>query len=403
MTVAYDPASPEFRADPYPALRRLRIEDPVHRREIGEERFWILTRYEDCMAVLRDPRCRAERFPDDVLERVAADPESPLAVMARVIRGMMLLKDPPDHTRLRLLVNKAFTPRVVESLRPRLERVVDECLEGVRGARTMDVMTDLAAPLPLIAIAELLGLPPEDRHLLKPWSDKLVTFLDGTIRDGSLMDAAKATTELREYLSLIVERRRVEPGDDLISRLIAAHEDDDRLSEDELYGTITLLLAAGHETTTNLIGNGMLALLRHPDQVERLRSEPALIRSAVEELLRYDSPVQLTSRIPAEEMVIGGRTIAPGEEINTSLGAANRDPAVFPEPDRLDIGRRDDRHLAFGFGAHFCLGAALARLEGQIAIGTLVRRLPTMRLEDDKPEWRPGFVLRGLHSLPVRF
>ena len=403
MPVEYDPHSPEFQRDPYPTYRRLRAEDPVHHRVFDEEHVWLLTRYADCEEVLRDPRCSASRFPEDWLRQVAETPDTPLAQMARATLGMMLLKDPPDHTRLRTLVNKAFTPRRVEALRDRLQGVVDELLDGVRDRGEMDVIADLAAPLPLIAIAELLGLPREDRAQLKVWSDRFVTFIDGTIRDAGLMEAAVATGELREYLSRIVATRREAPRDDLISGLISAHEAGDRLTEDELYSTITLLLAAGHETTTNLIGNGLLALLQHRDQLGKLRASPDLIRSAVEELLRFDSPVQMTSRVPTEDIVIAGKTILKGQEINTSIGGSNRDPAVFADPDRLDITRRDNRHLSFGWGVHFCVGAALARLEGQLAIGSVVQRMPDLRLEQDKFEWRPGIVLRGLRELPVKF
>jgi cytochrome P450 len=403
MTIEYDPFSPEFQRDPYPTYARLRSEDPVHHRMIDDEHTWLLTRYEDCVTVLRDPRCSAEKFPQPALEEIAATPESPLAQMARAVMGMMLVKDPPDHTRLRTLVNKAFTPRRVESLRVRLQGVVDDLLDAVRDRGKMDVIADLAAPLPLIAIAELLGLPAEDRAQLKLWSDRFVTFIDGTIRDAGLAEAAQATGELRAYLSDIVALRRDDPRDDLISALISAHEAEDRLTEDELYATITLLLAAGHETTTNLIGNGLLALLQHPDQLRRLRSEPGTIRPAVEELLRYDSPVQVTSRVPTENIVIGEKTIPAGHEINTSLGASNRDPEVFPDPDRLDITRNDPRHLSFGFGTHFCLGAALARLEGQLAIRSVAERMPGLRLDTDKFDWRPGIVLRGLRALPVSF
>ncbi len=403
MTIAYDPFSAEFQADPYPTYRRLRAEDPAHHRLFDDQDVWLLTRYEDCVAVLRDPRCSAEKFPSKILEEIAQDPKSPLAQLARISLGMMLVKDPPDHTRLRTLVNKAFTPRRVESLRPRLQRVVDELLDAVRDRGTMDIIADLAAPLPLIAIAELLGLPPDDRSRLKLWSDRFVTFIDGTIRDAGLDQAAVAVAELKSYLGGIIEERRRKPQQDLISGLVTAHEADDRLTEDELYSTVALLLAAGHETTTNLIGNGLLALLRNPDQLDQLRAEPELIRPGIEELLRYDSPVQVTSRIPSEDLEICGKTIPKGQEINTSIGAANRDPEVFAEPDRLDLTRGDQRHLSFGLGVHFCLGAALARLEGRIAIQSVVRRMRRLKLDTDKPEWRPGIVLRGLRALPVRF
>ncbi|MEE8557330.1 MAG: cytochrome P450 [Myxococcota bacterium] len=399
----YDPFSEEFQCDPYPTYRRLRELDPVHHRKIGEEHVWILTLYEDCATVLRDSRSSAEKFPRPLLEQIAASPESPLGIVARATLGMMLVKDPPDHTRLRTLVNKAFTPRRIEALRGRLQEIVDELLEAVRPRGRMDLISEIAAPLPLVAIAELLGLPPEDRQKLKIWSDRFVTFIDGTIRESGLDEAAAAVQELREYLRDFVDDRRARPREDLLSGLVTAHEGGDRLSEDELYATITLLLAAGHETTTNLIGNGLLALLRHPDQLEKLRANPDLIRTAVEELLRFDSPVQVTSRVPTEELIIRGRTIPRGQEINAALGSANRDPAKFVDPDELDISRRENQHLSLGLGIHFCLGASLARLEAQLVIGTVVQRMPRLSLETDKLDWRPGIVLRGLRALPVEF
>ena len=403
MTADYDPLAREFQRNPYPTLARLRSEDPVHRREVDGECVWLLTRYADCVAVLRDPRCSAERFPTEWLEQMAAEPESPFGQMAQATLGMMLLKDPPDHTRLRTLVNKAFTPRRVEALRARLQKVVDDLLDAVRDRGEMDVIADLGAPLPLIAIAELLGLPTSDQAQLKVWSDRFVTFIDGTTREAGLEEAAVATRELRLYLSRFVELRREDPRDDLLSGLIQAHEAGDQLTEEELYATVILLLAAGHETTTNLIGNGILGLLENPGELRKLRGSPALLRPAVEELLRYDSPVQITSRRPKVDLRIDGSTIPAGEEINTSLGAANRDPEVFPHPDRLDLARGDTRHLSFGLGVHFCLGTALARLEGQLAIGSVVERMPELALATDKLEWRPGIVLRGLEALPVHF
>jgi cytochrome P450 len=262
------------------------------------------------------------------------------------------------------------------------------------------VIADLGMPLPIIVIAEPLGVPLEDRAQLKRWSDKLVTFLDGTIREGDRRRRERVRRDARDMDR--PSRAARAPREDLISRLLAAREVEDRLSDDELFGTVVLILVAGHETTTNLIGNGLYTLLRHPAELARLRARPELIATAVEELLRFEGPVALTSRIPTEDIELAGVAIPKDDEVSLGLAAANRDPEVFPEPLRVDLGRSENRHLAFGFGAHFCLGAALARLEGQIALGSAVARFPAMKLASDEIEWKPGIVLRGLTSLQVR-
>jgi hypothetical protein len=320
----------------------------------------------------------------------------------RIYDALMLFCDPPDHTRLRNLVGKAFTPRTVRRLRPRVEALVDELLAPAAAAGGMDVIRDLAVPLPIVVIAELLGVPSEDRERLKVWSDRTAMLIDGTLRDEHLDVALPSFLELVEYLRHEIERRRAAPRDDLISALVAAQDAEDALSEPEILATCALVLGAGHETTTNLIGNGLLALLRDPEAWARLVREPELLPTAVEELLRFDGPVQTTSRTTTEPAVIGGHHVPAGVEVNTLLGAANRDPTRFPDPDRLVLDRTDNHHLAFGHGPHFCLGAPLARLEGQVAIGALARRFPGMKLEVDDPPVRPGFVLRGRASLPVR-
>jgi hypothetical protein len=399
----WNPASPEFQADPHPLWTRLREEQPLYPRLMPDgRRSWMVTRHRDCVAVLRDPRCSAQKFPSDLLQQLAADPNAPFAVIARTVLGMMLVKDDPDHGRLRGLVNKAFTPRVVSELRPRVQAIADDLLDAAAPRGELDAIADLGMPLPIIVIAELLGVPPKDRAALKRWSDKLVTFLDGTIRDRGLADAATACVEMRGYMDQVFAERRAAPRDDLISRLIAAREVEDRLSDDELFGTVVLILAAGHETTTNLIGNGLYTLLRHPAELARLRARPELIGTTVEELLRFEGPVALTSRNPTADYELDGRVIPKDDELTLVLAAANRDPEVFPAPDRLDLTRGENRHLSFGFGAHFCLGASLARLEGQIALGSAVARFPGMKLASDRVEWKSGIVLRGLVSLPIR-
>jgi cytochrome P450 len=391
----FHPMDPEFVADPYPTYHRLRAEDPVHRSPLG---FWVLTRYEDVVSVLRDPRCAKEPMVAAVSAR--------LGIPQGVIGLSMLDRDPPDHTRLRGLVSKAFTPRVVETLRPRIQAVVDDLIDRAAPAHEMDLIEAFAYPIPVIVICEMLGVPVEDHERFKGWSLDLARGLDSVMLGPDSEVAQKsglARQGLAAYFRELIAERRAAPRGDLLSALIAAEEAGDRLSENELLATCILLLVAGHETTVNLIGNGTLALLRHPDQKERLRQNPGLIVSAVEELLRYDGPVQRTARTPTEDVTIGGRTIGKGEIVMPFLGAADRDPAQFPEPDRLDITRTDNRHIAFGWGIHFCLGAPLARVEGQIAINTLVRRLPKLALATDRPQYRQSLTLRGLTALPVRF
>jgi len=393
--IQFNPMDPEFVADPYPTYHRLRTEDPVHHSPLG---FWVLTRYDDVVAALRDPRLAKEAIASFVAARFGA----PVPAMGL----SMLDRDPPDHTRLRGLVSKAFTPRVVEGLRPRIQQIVDGLLDGAAGRRSMDLIEEFAYPIPVIVICEMLGVPVEDHERFKGWSLDVARGLDlvwlGPDSEVGRRSIA-ARQALGEYFRGLIAQRRAAPRNDLLSGLIAAEEAGDKLNEIELLATCILLLIAGHETTVNLIGNGTLALLRHRDQLERLRREPGLIATAVEELLRFDGPVQRTARIPSEDVSFGGRTIAKGEMVMPFIGAADRDPAQFPSPDRLDIGRTDNRHIAFGWGIHFCLGAPLARIEGQIAINTLVRRLPKLELATGQPEYRQSLTLRGLKALPVTF
>lgn len=401
--VQFNPLLPEFLADPYPFYQRLREQDPVHWNQVLGFGMWVLTRYADVMAVLRDPRFSAQRRSADVVQEVLEifPQEGEMSPLVRA--NTMLSSDPPDHTRMRTLVNKAFTPRAVEAMRPRIQAIVDSLLDAAQERGGMDVIADLAYPLPVIVIAEMLGVPPEDRDQFKRWSDDVVTTIEPVLSPEAQQRAQRASLELAEYFRGIVEVRRREPRDDLLSALIAAEEQGDRLTEDELYATCILLLVAGNETTTNLIGNGMLALLRHPDQLQRLREEPSLLEPAVEEMLRYESPVQLTARVALTDVEVGGRTVGRGQLVLTVLGAANRDPAQFPEPDRFDVARRDNRHLAFGHGIHYCLGAPLARLEAQVAFRSLLARFPRLEPAFERPQWRPAVTLRGLATLPVRF
>ena len=395
--VEFNPFLPEFHANPYPFYHRLRAADAVHQTPMG---LWVLTRYDDVVTALRDPRFGREGF-EQMLAAVYGD-DTTNASRPR----SMLFRDPPDHTRLRGLVSQAFTPRVIERMRSHIQEIVDRLLDRAQNAKAMDVIEDLAYPLPVTVICEMLGVPTEAHAGIRQWSADIARSLDaigmpsdeGVVKRGRL-----ARQAMLDYFRGIIPERRQNPRDDLLSLLIAAEEQGDKLTEGELLITCNLLFVAGHETTVNLIGNGLFALLNHPDQLDKLRENPTLIPSAVEELLRYDSPVQRTARITNTDVELDGRKIAKGSMVIAAIGAANRDPAHFPDPDRLDITRRDNRHIAFGFGIHFCLGAPLARLEGQIAIGTLLLRMPGLKLATSAPEWRESSTLRGLKALPVVF
>ncbi len=396
--------TPEFRDDPYPFFHVLREHEPVHQTPMG---VYALSRYADASATVRDPALSNNERNSDLYQAfVDADREhGPGPFDDEFGQAVILFLDPPDHTRLRGLVSKAFTPKVIGRLRPRIEAIVQERLDAVaaRGDGRMDVVTDLAYPLPVAIICELLGVPPEDHATFQGWSSDLAHSIDPDplISPEQTERIRAAADAFLEYFQDLIERRRRDPGDDLLTRLIAAEEDGDRLGQNELLATGLFLLIAGHETTVNLIGNGTLALLRNRDQFERLRSDPALDRNAIEELLRYDSPVTYTQRITLSEYRIGETVIPARQQMIPILAAANHDPSVFPDPDRLDLGRENaNRHLAFGGGHHFCLGAALARLEGEVAIPTLVRRFPNLELGGD-PERRDTFTLRGLTHLPV--
>jgi pimeloyl-[acyl-carrier protein] synthase len=390
---AFDPRSPAFRANPYPYYDMLRSAAPVLYWDVWG--IWFLSRYDDCSALLRDSRLGHGEM--------GFEPPEEQRALFEMQGHWMLIKNPPDHTRLRGLVHKAFTPRIVEQMRGRIQAITDGLLDRVQAAGHADVIADLAYPLPVTVIAEMLSIPPEDHEQFHDWSDALAHSLDLTDDPQVYNRASHAAVELTKYLREIVARRRRQPGDDLLSALIEAEEGGGRLTEDELYATVALLLLAGHETTINLIGNGVLALLRNPDQLRRIRENPALIRPAIEELLRYDGPVQMTSRVALENLEIRGQTIRAGQQVAFLLGAANHDPERFAAPQKLDVGREPNQHLAFANGIHYCLGAPLARLEGQIAISALLGRMPELALATEAPEYRDNFVLRGLRSLPVTF
>jgi cytochrome P450 len=393
-------ATPEFRQDPYSLYARLRREHPVYRSARG---VWYLTRYADVDAALHDVRLsndgdRARRWFARQTGREAFG-----RLQERLGRSM-LQTDAPDHTRLRKLVNKAFTARRVQDLRPRIEAIVDELLDvAIAAGPTMDLIAALAYPLPVTVICELLGVPRSDREHIRDWSRQLADQPDIVPTPEAFQRIEQAVGAFEDYLGDLVRRRRAEPADDILSALVAVQQRGDQLTDDELLSTCFLLLVAGHVTTINLIGNGTLALLQHPDQLRRLQQDPTLIRLAIEELLRYDPPVQVTSRIVVGQIEIAEQTLADGEAVFAVLGAANRDPDQFLHPDQLDLGREDNRHLSFGSGPHFCLGAPLARLEGEVAIGTLVRRLSALRLDTDVIEWQPSPTFRGLTCLPIAY
>ena len=403
MPLEFNPLLPEFRQNPYPIYHQFREADPVHWNEMFG--FWVCTRYDDIVTILRHSKASAnprdwERFDDYVNTLGGTGPASDMR------SRWMLLKNPPDHTRLRKLITKAFTPRVVENMRPHIQDIVNDLLDVIQEKGSFDIIQDLAFPLPVIVIAELIGVPTEDREQFKDWTAALARSLDPVITPEIAQAADKATEELIAYFTQLVATRRANPQEDLLSGLIAAEEEGDKLDEDELLATAILLFAAGHETTMNLIGNGMLALFRNPDQMAKLQAEPALIKTAVEEFLRYDGSVQITARVALEDIEIGGRTIRRNQQALLLLGAANHDPAHFPDPDRLDITRQENPHLTFGHGIHHCVGVPLARVEAQLAINSMLRRMPDIQLahpSTDELEWRDMLTLRGLKALPVTF
>jgi len=395
----FNPLAPEFIRDPYPFYERLRADDPVHVTPFGA---FAASRHAEASLVLRD-----KRFGKDFIDRTIRR-YGPKIMDEPVFRSMshwMLQQDPPDHTRLRGLVVKAFTARRVEDMRPRIQAIVDQTLERITPQGHMDLIEDFAFRLPVTIICDMLGIPEDHREVFYASSRDGGRLLDPvplTPDEISQGNAGNAMAQM--YFQQLFELRRKNPGDDLTTQLVQAEEDGSKLSNEELTANIILLFGAGHETTVNLIGNGLLALYRNPDQLALLKANPSLITNAVEEFLRYDSSVQMTGRVALEDIDdFGGKRVPKGESVLCLLGSANRDPAVYPDrPDGLDIARPNVKPLSFGGGIHFCLGAQLARIEAEIAISTLLRRLPDLRLDDaDNPEWRPTFVLRGLKRLPA--
>ena len=392
--VVYNPLSAGMAQDPYPFYTALRERDPVHRSRLVNA--WVFTRHADIDAILRDHR----RFSNDPRKGTLSRRQR--ANLPTEDEFTMLFLDPPDHKRLRALVNKAFTPKVVNALEPHIRSLLGALLDDVDDPAGFDLMQAVAQPLPVIVIAEMLGIPAEDRAQFKVWSDQRARVLEPAIEPRERAVAETASRALDAYFRPIIKERREAPQDDIVSALAQAEEEGERLTERETLNMLRLLLIAGNETTTNLIGNGILALLRHPDQLQRLRDDPGLIPAAVDELLRFDSPVQTDFRRVLEDCEVSGIPLRKRENMILLLGAANRDPDVFENPDRLDIGRDDRSHLSFGRGIHHCIGAPLARLEGRIVLETLLERFSSIGLLDERPRFRNSIVLRGLESLPLR-
>ena len=394
--VTYNPLAPQTYRNPYPRYALLRAKDPVHWSPLMDS--WVLSRYEDVDTVLRDHK----RFSSDARNRRSARRRQRQSVVASPSEPpSMLFSDPPDHTRLRALVNKAFIPQAIEALKSRIRAIAEELLDQVHDPAAFDVIETIAYPLPVIVMAELLGVPTRDRAQFKVWSDQRARLLEPTITASEIQVAIQAGREFDAYFMDVINARRKEPRDDLISTLVAVEEAGDKLTQGELLVMLRLLLIAGNETTTNLIGNGLLALLRHPDQLQALRDDPGRMPAAVEELVRYDGPVQVDGRTAMEDMEIKGRHIQKGQSIVVLIGSANHDPDVFRNPERLDITRKEASHIAFGRGIHHCLGAPLARLEGRIAFEAILERFADIRLLTDHPSFKDNIVLRSLRSLPV--
>lgn len=417
----------EIRANPYPFYEKLRREDPVHwDEELG---LWVITRYADIESLYTDERFSRAQGLMRGFDRLPASEQQIAAPVYHSFSKTVFYADPPYHTHLRGLMNHAFTPRRVERLRPYIQKIVDGLLNDMQSTSEKDVIRELAYPLPVMVIAELLGLPQSDRARFKKWSDDLFAIL-GTVRHKStalLEQAAHSLEELTDYVRMLSRLRRENPRDDLITALLSVTEDDDEtcphphsssaprapgelvrdrdesstLTEEELVSNINILLSTGHETTTHLIGNGLLALLQHPDQLKKLREKPALLGSAIEEMLRYDNPVQITYRSAREDASIGGKSIHKGDLVNTIIGSANRDPERFSTPDDFIIARNEGRHLGFGIGIHFCIGAPLVRLEAEVVFETILRRFPHISLATESLEWQEHPIFRGLKSLPI--
>lgn len=395
--MAFDPFAPGFAESPYEQYARLRAEDPVHWSTLLEG--WVLTRHDDVAAVLRDGTVSVEL--DNAASSTLVDMQRARIQANGRSTTSVVLRDDPDHNRLRKLLQQPFGPRPVEGLRSLVDQRVDAAMDQLVPLGTMDVIADFAYPLPVGVYCAMLGMPDEDSPRFRSWTMAVARSLDPVLTDAEHARCNAQIDEMYGYLQDQVDAKRAAPGDDVMTALVQAEEDGDRLSNDELVAQLVTLYVAGHEPTTTLIGNGLLALLKHPDQLDLLRADPSLLTNAVHELLRYDGPNQFVRRIAIEPLPVGGKTIAPGDVVYACIGAANRDPERWDDPDQVRIDRPDAaRHLQFGAGIHTCLGTHLARLQAEIALAALVTRLPDLRL-DGTPAWSERMVLRGLHTLPV--
>jgi len=387
--------------DPFPVFAWLRDHDPVHWSETLNS--WAVTRYDDVVDVFNRPETFASDRFRKIDERYASQRPAVRAV-AEVLGRWLVFRDPPDHDRLRGLLQSSFTPRQLESTRDRVQRTVDALLDRVVARGAMDFIRELAFPLPAMIIAGLMGAPEEDLEPIKTWSDRLASYLGGAVDERDNFEEASAgVAALVDYFHALLRERERRPRDDLMSLMLRAEHEGEHLTRDEVVANCVLLLFAGHETTTNLLGNGLYHLLRHPAQAALLRADPSLLHSAVEELLRYDGPVPATVKIATEDVPCRGRTIRRGDMVVPFIASANRDPRQFPDPDTLDVRRQPERHLAFAWGIHFCLGAWLARLEARVVLDTVLRRLPHLALAPGAPRWKPMLFLRGLEALPLEW
>jgi cytochrome P450 len=402
VPAAKDILTPEFLQNPHRVYAELCEEAPIHRINVNGPR-WALVRYAECFQFLRDPRLSSAGRIRFLLSKLLPETRSNFTELERALEMWMLLLDAPEHTRLRKLLNKGFSPAVVEALRSQVEAMVDGMLDAEvpTGADRIDIVRDIAYPLPVRVIAQMLGVPASRHQEFIDWTNAIAVFFGSPMTDETAGAAQEAVLALTDFFRKILADRRRHKGNDLISILIDIEEDGHVLTEEELYAQCVMLLFGGHETTRNLIGNGMYTLLKHPEEMANLPRNPEIIRTAVEELLRYEGPVQFASRVAKEEMEIAGTRIHAGDSVLFCLPAANRDPRKFEHPDRLNLKRLKNDHLAFGAGAHFCIGNQLARLEGQVAILKLLQRFPAMRLASESSEWVPNFNLRGLKSLVV--
>jgi len=400
MTLTYDPAEPEVRRNPFPVYSQLQDDDPVHWSD--SLRSWVLTRYDDVRQVAMSEVMSPDRL-RPFYAQLKGERRETLAEVMRYLSLWMVFRDPPEHTRLRRLVGAAFTPRSIEALAEPVGRVVDHLLDALPRNQPVDWAQQVAMPLPAYVILDLLGIPHRSYADLKAWSDELRAFIGSSRADPDRYNRARhGATQLAGFFGEVIAARRNKPGEDFVSRMIAARDEQGSLSEDELVATCMLVLFAGHETTTHLLGNSANALLDHPDQLQRLRNNPALINPAVEEFLRYDGPSNAITRVVSADHEIAGKWLRSGDRVFAMVNAANRDPRRFDDPQGLDIARQPNRHLTFGFGLHFCLGAPLARLEAQLCLAGLIRRFGKIERAAGETEWIDSLAMRGLSRLPVR-